>query len=147
MASILCSYSRGDSDDDERLGYFALALLRRYYSLQRRRALYLGHVMRRAAGLESGIIPWGWQGLPIGDVPGVGRCNGCRRARRFRGLLELHLRCAACRGYVFVSGVSSRRRFSYLVWLLIRNLYLERVDAIERLRLLRFRFSIRRLPS
>ena len=147
MASILRSYSRGDSDDDERLCYFALALLRRYYSLQRRRALYLGHVMRRAAGLESGIIPWGWQGLPIGDVPGVGRCNGCRRARRFRGLLELHLRCAACRGYVFASRLRRRGRFAYLVWLLIRSLHIDRVDAIERIRLLRFRCSIRRLPS
>ena len=146
MAAILCSHSRGDSDD-ERFGYFALALLRRYYSLQRRRALYLGRGMRREAGLESGIIPWGRQGPPMGDVPGVGRCNGCCRARRFRGLLELHLRCAACRGHVFVSGVSSRRRFSYLVWLLIRSFYLDRVDAIERLRLLRFRCSIRRLPS
>ena len=58
MAAILCSHSRGDSDD-ERFGYFALALLRRHYSLQRRRALYLGRGMRREAGLESGIIPWG----------------------------------------------------------------------------------------
>ena len=146
MAAILCSHPRGDSDD-ERFGYFALALLRRYYSLQRRRALYLGRGMRREAGLVSGIIPWGRQGRPMGDVPGVGRCFGCRRAQHFRTFLELHLRCAACRGYVFVSRVRMRRRFAYLVWLLIRSLHIDRVDAIERIRLLRFRCSIRRLPS
>ena len=146
MAAILCSYSRADSDD-ERLGYFALALLRRYYSLQRRRAIYLGCGMRREAGLESGVIPWGRQGPPMGDVPGVGRCFGCRRAQHFRTFLELHLRCASCRGYVFASRVRMRRRFAYLVWLLIRRIHLDRVDAIERLRLLRFRCSIRRLPS
>ena len=146
MAAILCSHPRGDSDD-ERFGYFALALLRRYYLLQRRRALYLGREMRREAGLVSGIIPWGRQGRPMGDVPGVGRCFGCRRAQHFRTFLELHLRCAACRGYVFASRVRMRRRFAYLVWLLIRSLHIDRVDAIERIRLLRFRCSIRRLPS
>ena len=79
MAAILRGYHCGDVDDD-RFGYFALALLRRYYSLQRRRALYLGRMLRQEAGLDSGIIPWGRQGRPMGDVPGVGRCCGCRRA-------------------------------------------------------------------
>ena len=146
MAAILRGYHCGDGDDD-RLGYFALALLRRYYTLQRRRALYFGRMLRQGAGLESGIIPWGRQGWPMGDVPGLGQCCGCWRAKNSITHLELHMRCLTCGSYVPASRLRRGWRFTYLAWLLIRRSYIDRVDAIERIRLLRFRCSIRRLPS
>ena len=146
MAAILRGYLCGDGADD-RLGYYALALLRRYYTLRRRGALYHGCMLRQAAGVQSPSIPWGSQGAPMGDVPGLGRCGGCRRARKSLASFELHLRCLACGSYVSVSVVRRGRRFAYLVWLVIRRSHIDRADAIERIRLLKHRCSIRRAPS
>ena len=52
MAAILRGYQRGDGSDD-RLGYFALALLRRYYTLQRRLVPHLRRLCARVAASEG----------------------------------------------------------------------------------------------